>query len=167
MVIHSAINLGVLLGFAGLLLYAAIEDARRLIIPNAVCLAIAALYPAYVLSAPGAVDWPGALAVGAGTLAVGFVLFSRGFIGGGDAKLMTAASLWAGPALLLPFVFVTSLAGAVVGLIIIALRRYRRAVPAAGDGAAAGPRLRTLDLPYGVAIAVGGLHVALSLLIGG
>jgi len=85
-----------LLIFAVLLLISAAEDARRLIIPNRYCLAIALLYPAYVLSAPAPVDWPGAAAVAAGALAVGFVIFSFRAAGGGDVKLFAAVALWAG-----------------------------------------------------------------------
>src|SRR5690606_25919442 len=42
---------------AALLVWAAISDLRRFVIPNRVSLSIALLYPAYVLSAPQPVDW--------------------------------------------------------------------------------------------------------------
>ena len=42
--------------FAGLAGWAAYVDYTRYIIPNRICLAIAALYPLYVIAAPHAVD---------------------------------------------------------------------------------------------------------------
>ncbi len=166
MLIHSAIATGVLFAFAGLLVYAAVEDVRRLIIPNTLSAAVGALFPAYALSAAGPVDWLGALAVGAGALAVGFLLFARGFIGGGDAKLLAATALWAGPPLLLTFLLVTSMAGGAVALAMLAYYRLRRRVVASGDAALERPAAK-FELPYGVAIAVGGLQIARTLMIGG
>jgi Flp pilus assembly protein protease CpaA len=73
---------------------------------------------------------------------------------------MAASALWAGPALFSGFVFLTSIAG---GVIAGAMLLYRwKTVPAGNDdtGRKAGPAV----MPYGVAIAVGGLMVAGTLL---
>jgi prepilin peptidase CpaA len=140
----------------GLLAWASYEDARDYLIPNRICAAVAALFPIYVLTiGEWSTLWPSTF-VAIGVLVVGFILFSRGLLGGGDVKLMVAVSLWAGPALVLPFVFITGIAGGLLSLAMIAPRLIAR------EGALlAGP-----PVPYGVAVAAGGLYVAFHLLAG-
>jgi prepilin peptidase CpaA len=158
-----------LLGLVGVILAAALSDLRSLKIPNRHCLAIVLLYPAYVLSAGPSVDWIGALLVGAGVFALGVLLFALRITGGGDAKLMAASSLWAGPALILPFFLVTALAGGVLAIILwLGHRTSRFAAPGGvfGVGLISGSEggLAKQPVPYGVAIAVGSLYVAFTLL---
>lgn len=89
-----------------------------------------------------------------GVLVIGFGLFSSGFIGGGDAKLLAAAGIWFGWPALVPFLIFTAIAGGVLALAstLWALER---------DGREEGWLKRCLslkpDLPYGVAIAAGGI----------
>jgi prepilin peptidase CpaA len=206
MLANPFVNQVVLLILAGLLIAAAIEDVRRLIIPNRYCLAIVLLYPLHVLASTTPVDWTGGLIVGGILFAVGYALFALGILGGGDAKLLAAVAPWAGPALLAQFIFVTALAGGAVAFAMI-IRRWR-AAPAkprptssivarvvasmtvflsnlvmargriatsaaqaalGGVGSAAVPAsARPVGiLPYGVAISVGGLMVAVLLMMRG
>ena len=65
------------------------------------------------------------LGAGAVVLAVVFVFFARGWIGGGDAKLAAATALWFGFAHLLDYLLYASLFGGVLTLAII----YFRGVP--------------------------------------
>ena len=156
------LHIAAVVGFVVLLLWAAGEDLRRLTIPNWVSLAMIGLYPVHVLASPVPVNWPIALAVAVATFAAGFFLFALKMVGGGDVKLLAATSLWAGPALILSFIFITAIAGGVIGLAMLLLQR-RRAVPVSVDNAhGAAPAV----MPYGVAIAVGGLMIALTLLRG-
>ena len=74
-----------LFGFFSLSLACAVTDAQRLKIPNSFTLLIALLYPIFVMSAPIPVDWVSGLAVGAGILAIGFLIFAGGLIGAGVA----------------------------------------------------------------------------------
>lgn len=153
--------------FAALLGWAAVKDFRSYLIPNSISLAILAIYPVHVLASTGPVDWTGALAVAALVLAVGFVLFAFRIAGGGDVKLLTAASLWAGPAQLLPFLFVTAIAGGLLALGTYGYLRYLRPLPApavAPDEATA-LKLRA-TVPYGIAIAAGGLWLSVRMLAG-
>jgi prepilin peptidase CpaA len=174
---HLLVNDIAILAFAALLLAAAVEDVHRLLIPNRIPLGIIILYPAYVLSAGQPVDWASATMLAAGALGVGFVLFALRYAGGGDVKLFVATSLWAGPALFPSFLVLTSLVGAAIAVGMLAHRRFfgapdvATAVPS-GTGAAAetgagarraGPRR---DLPYGVAIAAGGVQIVVHLLVG-
>ena len=159
--------------FGLLLLWAAVSDLQSFMIPNRISVAICALYPAYVMSSPVPVDWLSACALTLLVFAVGAFVFARGWFGGGDVKLLTAASLWAGPALFPALIFVTGVAGAAIGLLALAqpLVAPLRAqlglswipeLPTTG-GTPNQPSMRT-NIPYGVAIAVGGLFVAVQLL---
>jgi prepilin peptidase CpaA len=73
-------------------------------------------------------------------------------MGGGDVKLFSALALWCGPSRLASFTLVTSLAGVAVALIM--LSPLRRLAPAAPDEARSAARQ---PMPYGVAIAAGGV----------
>ncbi len=128
-------------------------------------MALVLLYPAYLLSATQPVDWLPAIGVAIACLIVGFVLFSFKTCGAGDAKLFAAAALWAGPELILPFGLYTSLAGGVMVLFMWLQHRLARAPSASmilQTTAEAG--FTKQPMPYGAAIAVGGLYVAFTLL---
>lgn len=154
-----------ILGFAVLAVAAAISDARHLIIPNRYCLAMALLYPAYVLSPGAEADWIGALAISSGLLALGFLLHAKEFIGGGDAKLIASAALWAGPGLFIDFLVLTGIAGGTMALVLLLRHRLKRAVaPAAMLTTDADPQFAKQPMPYAVAIAAGSLYVAFTLL---
>ena len=147
--------------FAGLLVWAAWSDLREYIIPNRICLAIAALYPAHVIASGSPEMVPGALAAAAATFTAGFALFAFRIAGGGDVKLMTAVALWAGPAQIVSFLFMTALAGGLLAAF-LAVRAWRHEAEANPDGTL-GLRLyaiRGTRVPYGAAIALGGLYIA-------
>jgi prepilin peptidase CpaA len=135
---------------SGLLVYAAIQDLTRLRIPNALSLCVLALFPAYALSAPGEFPWIMALVIAAGLLVLGIIGFSQGWIGGGDVKLLSATALWAGPDRLFDFLFITALAGGVMAVALIVYARLVDLGMATPNGG---------KLPYGVAIAAGGIAV--------
>jgi len=148
--------------FAGLLVWAAVNDFISRTIPNRVSIAITALYPAFVASAPVA-DWAGGALVGGVVLGGGFALFALRVIGGGDAKLAAAVALWAGPELIADFLFTMILAGGVLALFLVSRFRLGAAL-ACGRMGAQGAEKTLLHgtLPYGPAIAMGGLVVALA-----
>ena len=128
-------------------------------------MALVLLYPAYLLSAAQPVEWLPSIVVAIACLIVGFVLFSFKTCGAGDAKLFAAAALWAGPELILPFGLYTSLAGGVMVLFMWLQHRVARAPSASmilQTTAEAG--FTKQPMPYGAAIAVGGLYVAFTLL---
>ncbi len=160
----SLISLTSILGFLGLLYASAVSDLRSLTIPNRYVLAIALLYPAYMLSANQPVDWLGAITVAGSLLALGFALFALHALGGGDAKLLAAVSLWAGPGLLLEFILLTSLMGGAIALFMWLRHKYRHASDIAGLMVAdTEPDFAKRPMPYGVAIATGGVYVAFTL----
>jgi prepilin peptidase CpaA len=156
-----------ILAFAGLLIAAAASDWRSLTIPNRYSLAIVALFPSYIIATGGAADWSLHLAFAGAAFGLGFLLFTLGLCGGGDVKLFAAVTLWAGPPLVIPLVFYTGIAGGFMALVLWAHHRFQRAGILANvlsvrseDGFAKQP------MPYAVAIAAGGLFVALQLLLG-
>ena len=157
-------SLVAVLGFAGLLVAAAISDARSFIIPNRYCLAIALLYPAHVLSTGANVDWIGAMAIGMALLVVGFLLHLGRIVGGGDAKLVAAVALWAGTELLVEFLIITGVAGGAMALAIWIRHRMSRAASAGLFFLAPpDPNFVKQPMPYALAIASGGLYVAFTL----
>lgn len=146
---------------AGLLIFAAANDARRYLIPNWVSLGILLLFLPYALLSPATPDWQGGLITAAAALALGFGAFALRLMGGGDIKLIVACALWAGPTLILPFLVIVSIAGGAlaIGLMVgrtIAARR-RDAAGAAPDGATV-PLMRQ-KIPYGLAISAGGIFL--------
>ena len=153
-------QVAILIAFASLVGWAAISDFSRFIIPNRICLAIVALYPAHVL-AGGAIDWQGAALLAAATFAAGSVLFALRIVGGGDVKFLAAVTLWVGPAQFWPFMIVMALAGGVLALAYIVATRAWRPLAVRAIGMASGIEQHvlpeTLRVPYGIAIAVGGL----------
>ncbi len=142
----------VALGAAALVIVAAAaHDARHYRIPNALSLSLSALFPVFVLVSPHNIDWKNHALVGALMLAVGIVLYIGHLAGAGDAKLLAAAGLWAGPQQAGPYLMTTALAGGALALAYILCLRLRPA--------RRGNRSVTkTPIPYGIAIAAGGLQ---------
>lgn len=158
-----SLQIALLAAMAGLVILAGLSDLRTWLVPNRHSFALAALFPVYVLA--GGAEFESGLMAGALVFAAGLVFFMRGWMGGGDVKLLTALGLWAGTEQLLPMLMVVSLAGGVMCLVEWLggggpQRLAGRFVPAlAGHGdAAAMPAV----VPYAVAILVGGVYVAAS-----
>jgi prepilin peptidase CpaA len=153
-----------LIALAGLLIAAAWQDLRTLHIGNGLSIAIAALFVgwavigliagSYTLQAFGL-----SIACGASLFAVGMAVFAAGILGGGDVKFLAAVGLFAGPAGILDLLLVTALAGGLLGIAVLAGAPIG---PVSTRGEAALQR----RLPYGPAIAVGGLWVASRLAVG-
>ncbi len=151
----------VLLLFVALLGAAAASDILRFRIPNRIVLALAALFPLHLLTSPVPADWMGGLAAGLGLFALGAVLFARGALGGGDVKLLAACALWAGPAHLPALLLVTALSGGVLALFALSAARLTAIYAFTRLGIDRGrDMLMDGQLPYGLAIAAGGVAVA-------
>ena len=148
-----------------LLLWVAVNDYRHFVIPNKTVAAISLLYPCYVLAAGLGADpsgWLGGIATGGAVLLVGAGLFATGAFGGGDAKLIAAVALWAGPSLLVQFLLITAISG---GVLAAAFLIAKSVAKPAGDSAVFEGGSAD-NIPYGVAISTGGLFVCLQLLAG-
>ena len=160
----AAVQIGCLIAFAALLVAAAWQDLRTMRIADGLSLGIVALFAIWagIGLFEGTFGWlalAGALACGLGAFALGALAFATGHFGGGDVKLAAAISLFAGPGLMLDFATVTALSGGLLGVAILAGAPIGPAP--AGDSTLRARLGRSL--PYGPAIALGGLWVAASL----
>ena len=132
---------------AGLLVWAAIVDLRTRTIPDWLNIVVALMAPLYWW-ASGIPFYPDAVERICGAFLIFMVffgMFSLGGMGGGDVKMGGAIGLWFTPLATLKFFVITSLAG---GFVSIAAWYFHH-------------KIRRLEgkteVPYGVAIAFGGL----------
>jgi prepilin peptidase CpaA len=161
----AALHILAVLAFAALMVMAAFEDFRRLVIPNWLVLALVAVWPlSLAAGAVAPLAALGALGVAGAVFVAGALLFARGLVGGGDVKLLCAAALWAGPAATPELLVVTAALGGALSLFL--LSPFGAHVSLAGrvffgsPGAAAIKDGR-VAVPYGIAIAGAALFVIL------
>jgi len=175
-----------LAAFAGLMLVAAFEDLRRFIIPNALTLSVCALWPLYFAASPSLYGGLGALGCALAVFLAGAVCFARGWLGGGDVKLLGAVAVAMPPLAVPTFIAAVAMAGGVLSLVYLALGRLLRVVrrrplaqPPLAQPPLGQPIGRTVNLlsrawrlerrrlsrggplPYAVAIAAGGMFIFL------
>ena len=131
-----------------ILVVAAAIDVRTFTISNRLNLAVALLAPLYWWSIALPV-WPGVavqIALAGGVFLLLALAFSAGMMGGGDVKLAAALALWFPPVSTLRFLIIMSIAGGLLTLAILVVHRLRK-------------REGRPEVPYGVAIAIGGLAI--------
>lgn len=156
----SAILSHLIFAVPALIILAAVYDMFTMTIPNAISLALLALF--VVLAPLVAPDWITPLMhLGAGTLvlAVGLALFAMGWVGGGDVKLAAATVLWVGFSGVLEYLFLAALAGGALTLAILVLRRTP--LPAFALSWSWLDRLHDSrnGVPYGIALAAAAIAV--------
>ncbi|HEV2533041.1 A24 family peptidase [Phenylobacterium sp.] len=145
--------------FPALVIAAALRDVTSYTIPNWMPLALLAGFVPAALAmglAPAAIGLH--LGVGLVGLVAGMAMFALGWIGGGDAKLFAAATLWLGWPAAAVFAGVTGFAGGALAVTLLALRSgFVR--PFVVTGPAWFSRLAEPgeNVPYGLAIAIGAL----------
>jgi len=139
-------------------------DVRTRRVPNSLSIAIATLGLMRIILVQDPVAAGHTLAAGVVLFAIAFLLFWRGAIGGGDAKLVAAMALLIGYQDLFSFLFLMSLCGGALALAILARdklsprlpRLARRAsIPSAGVAGCIEAQAPS-TVPYGVAIAAAG-----------
>jgi prepilin peptidase CpaA len=140
--------------------FAASSDLLTMTISNRVSLILVAgfavmafligMSPAAVMMHAGA---------GALVLAVAFVFFAMGWIGGGDAKLAAATALWLGFDHLLAYLIYASLFGGLLTFLLLQSRALP--LPRFLSGQSWAERLHRKDcgVPYGIALAAAALAV--------
>ncbi len=145
--------------FPALVIVAALSDAVSFTIPNWISAILAASFLPTALVLGLSLSAVGLhLAIGGGAFVAAVLMFSLGWIGGGDAKLFAAAALWLGWPGAEVFLLVTGLAGGLLAIGLLAVRAdWLRLRAHAAPGWVG--RLMTPDgpAPYGVAIACGAL----------
>lgn len=123
-------------------------DWRSRTIPNGLNIAIALLALPFWWAC-GLDPWPGValqLGLAAATFSLFALAFALGAMGGGDVKLLGALALWLPWQKLLAMLFVMSVAGGALTLAFLVARRIAK-------------RTERPEIPYGLAIAFGGLWV--------
>jgi len=147
-----------LITFVGLVGAGAVTDVRNRRIPNQISLAVALVWVMYALT--NNTGWLGGLIAAAIVLAVGIVVYAFDLVGGGDIKLLTTVSLWAGTELALPMIAIVAIAGALVSVSVwihargISFFSFQLLEPKADI------RTEQLYTPYAVAILPGAVFIA-------
>jgi prepilin peptidase CpaA len=145
-------------GFALLMLISAFYDAATMTIPNWISGALVVLF---IIIAPLAgLSWHEIglhAASGFGILVLTIIMFSLRWIGGGDAKLFAAGALWIGWPTLLLYVIYTALAGGVLTLFLLVVRKYPMPAFLVRWKWSARLLKHGGDVPYGIGICVGAL----------
>jgi prepilin peptidase CpaA len=150
-----------------LLIAAAIGDLRFYRISNRLVGAVVACFLALAAAKASWIFLGWSLAAAACTFALAAVLFAYGLFGGGDTKLAAAMALWTQFADLPRFLVVMTACGGLLGVVWVIRRlRQRRQIvdtdvsaPSIASEMTSPQRAREVPnkLPYGVAIAIGGL----------
>lgn len=139
-------RLGLTVLLAMLLIWAAVTDLKSRIISNRLNIAIAVLAPVYWIACDLPI-WPGMAIqlILAGSVFVVFAfLFAKGWMGGGDVKLLVALALWFPPLAVMSMLVLMALLGGGVTIATVVHHRMTR-------------RLGQPEIPYGVAIALAAL----------
>ena len=154
------LDMAVLAIFPGLMLFAAVSDLLTMTIPNRVSLILVAGFFALALVMrlpPNVMAWHAA--AGVFVLAAGFLMFNFGWIGGGDAKLAAATSLWLGFGALASYGVLAAVFGGLLTLGVLALRRLALPAGLSSMGWLARLHDEKSGVPYGIALALAGLVV--------
>ena len=163
-----------------LLTVSAASDISSRTIPNWTSLGLIILFPILAFFSTSGVNLVSHIGSFAVVFCTTFLLWHFGFLGGGDVKLMSALALWADWQLLGPFVIVVTLAGGFIAVAFAFLKYWSLyMLPAFGGGTCSpsadaesdslqdqeekgtNPTQEPVTVPYGVAIAVGGLWLIL------
>lgn len=173
----SPIALLVVLPLLAVLAHVAWTDLAARRIANRSVLAVLAVVPVQLALLGRPDPWWSAPAAGALVLAVGLLAWRAGFLGGGDVKLAAALAALVGLGGVVEFLLVTALAGGLLSTLLLLAFRFgpplavlaARFLPLPVAGRLGGLFLpaageRPPSVPYGLALAAGGLWWAFTLL---
>ncbi|WJH42224.1 prepilin peptidase [Aliirhizobium terrae] len=152
------VAIAALISLPAALLWAATTDFLTMTISNRISIGLAVAFLILALPLGLSLSEIGlSLAAAACVFLVCFGLFAANVMGGGDAKILTAASLWFGltPALISFLVYV-AYTGGVVTLLFLLLRWRAPSVLAMGIPLPMSV-VEAKKIPYGIAIAIGGI----------
>ncbi|GBE44815.1 MAG TPA: peptidase [Rhizobiales bacterium] len=154
------VELGIIFLLPAVMVFAGALDLFTMTISNRISIGLVA---GFVLLAPFAgFGWETIalhFVTGAAMLVLGIAAFAAGWIGGGDAKLFAAASLWMGHEYLYEYALVTSIFGGVLTLGLLLARRMPLPAGLAGQTWIARLHDAGQGVPYGVAMALAVLVV--------
>ncbi len=146
--------------FPALMAFAASSDLLTMTISNRVSLILlGGFFLLAAITGMGAANMISHLSAGCVVLVATFGLFARGIIGGGDAKLASAAALWLGFDHLLPYLLFASLLGGALSVGLIWFRMAPLPERLARHTWVARLHAKEAGVPYGVALAAAALAV--------
>jgi prepilin peptidase CpaA len=149
--------------YIGFNVAAAVFDFRQLVIPNTISILLVLLYFVYFALSGRDMDLLHHVAFAACLFAAGVAMFAANLFGGGDVKLLAAVGLWMGFEYAVPFILVVSVLGALLGIVLIAVRRWSK-THETGTGPYVWRRIADMardgECPYGIAICGGALALA-------
>jgi prepilin peptidase CpaA len=146
--------------FPALMAFAASSDLLTMTISNRVSLALIAGFGIMAaITGMNLTDIGLHVAAAATVLAIAFVCFARGWIGGGDAKLAAATALWLGFEHLIEYLLAASIFGGILTLLIIGFRRFPLPPQLAGQAWLERLHRAGGGVPYGIALAIAALVV--------
>jgi prepilin peptidase CpaA len=149
-----------LLLFPALMTFAAVSDLLTMTISNRVSLALGAGFLALaVLSGMAPYDVLLHVGAGATVLALAFVCFAMGWVGGGDAKVAASAALWFGFGHLMNYLVYASLFGGALTLLLLQFRQWPLPYLLAGQSWLLRLHAKDSGIPYGIALAIGALMI--------
>lgn len=144
-------------GFSICMIMAAIKDAAMMKIPNWISLLTAALFFIMVPFAwDGFAVFGEHLLVGGAVFIAGFIMFALGWLGGGDAKLLAATSLWWTGSDAIIYLGYTGILGGALAIILLVGRRYAPVWLSTASWSY-GLFKEEKKMPYGLALAGGAL----------
>ena len=150
----------ILLVGAAIFALVAYSDVRTRRIPNESIVALLALAALRIALSGDPTAALYTLVANAALSVATFLLFWRGFLGGGDVKLMVATGFLIGYHDVLGFLVVMSVSGGLMAVAMLAGDRLRRSAAAPDQEPQEKPA--RLTVPYGVAISVAGILTLLA-----
>ncbi len=142
-----------LLVFPAAMILAAVFDLFTMTIPNWLTAGLAAVFPLAAFAAGmGTADFAMHVLAGLAVLLIGFAMFSFGWIGGGDAKLVAAAALWFGWEPLLAYSLLFSVFGGALTIGLLMARRLPLPAPLWRQEWLLRLHDRQTGVPYGLAL---------------
>lgn len=149
-----------LMVFPALMAFAASSDLVSMTISNRVSILLAVgFFALAVVSGMPAVQVLSHVGAASLVLAIAFVLFAMGWIGGGDAKLAATTALWLGFGHLLDYLLLAAVFGGLLTFALLEFRRYCLPVFMAKQAWIARLHRRDSGVPYGIALAAAALFV--------
>jgi prepilin peptidase CpaA len=146
--------------FPTLMAFAASSDLLTMTISNRVSIAVAVgFFVLALMSGMGPVEVLSLAGAAAVVMIVTFGFFTRGWMGGGDAKLAAATAMWLGFDHLMNYLIYTSLLGGALTLMLIEFRLVPLPGLLAGQFWAQRLHRQGGDIPYGIALAGAALLV--------
>jgi prepilin peptidase CpaA len=146
--------------FPTMMAFAASSDLLTMTISNRVSLILAGgFFVLAVASGMSAGEVLSHVGAGCAVLVVAFGFFSRGWIGGGDAKLAAASALWLGFDFLMPYLVYASLFGGGLTLLLIQFRTLPLPPVLARQQWLQRLHQKDSGVPYGIALAAAALCV--------